>query len=274
MLTSCSLFDNKEKKAIEICQKAKFHLPTQDDEVVNNFLSTYGLGVDATCLDYTNMLAKLEQNKKYDWHANKIDSNKLYIVDYTDPNGSGHRWEVNIEQQIVKSINQSDYLTIKYGFSQFAGNDAFEVTEIQQSELKLDMRDNYFDHTNSSEICYIFKASVLNKTDKTITSASIDGRLQLIFTDKTITGKSDYDSGFESRVSKSMPWEPNTTKEFYIKTNGIEKIYLNYIPEYVLFDISLKAEDPIGYSFHQDIANNDIKEVWKSFKGNLTSDSE
>ena len=267
------MFENREKKAIEICQKAKVQFQS-DNAFANLFLTAYGLGTNATWLDFANMLAKRDQNKKYDWHANKTNDNKFYIVDFTDPDGWGHRWEVDIEQQIVKSINQSDYLTKRYGFSRFGGNDEFEVTEVQKSELKLDKRYSYLDNTSSSEICYVIKASVLNKTDKTITSATIDGKLQLIFTDKTVTGEGDYDSGFKSRVSKSKPWEPNTTKEFYIKTKGIEKIYLNYVPEYVVFDISLKAEDPVGYSFDQDIADMDIKEDWKSFKDNPTNGSD
>lgn len=272
LLASCSMFENKEKKAIEVCQKAKVQFQT-DNAFANLFLDAYGLGTNATWLDFANMIAKRDPNKKYDWHANKTDDNKFYIVDFTDPDGWGHRWEVDIEQQIVKSINQNDYLTRKYGFSRFGGNDEFEVTEIQKRELRLEKRYSYWDNTSSSEICYVIKASVLNKTSKTITSATIDGKLQLIFTDKTVTGEGDYESGFKSKISKNKPWTPNTTKEFYIKTKGIEKIYLNYVPEYVVFDISLKAEDPVGYSFDQDIADMDLKNDWKSFKENPTSGS-
>ena len=273
LLTSCSVFENKEKKAIEVCQKAKVQFQT-DNALANIFLDAYGLGVNATWLDFANMLAKKEPNKKYDWHAKKTDDNKFYIVDFTDSDGWGHRWEVDVEQQIVKSINQNEYLTRKYGFSRFDGNDEFEVTRVQKSELGLYSHYNYFENKNSSEICYVIKASVLNKTSKTITSAAIFGKLKLIFKDKTITGESDYESGFKSRISKNKPWEPNTMREIYIKTKGIEKIYLNYIPEYIVFDISLKAEDPVGYSFDKDISDIDLKIKWKSFKENPTSKKE
>lgn len=266
LLTSCSMFENKEKKAIEICQKAKVQYQS-DNIFADLLLNIYGLGTNATWLDFANMLAR-DQNKKYEWHAYKTDDGKFYIVDFTDPDGWGHRWEVDIEQQIVKSINRSDYLTRKYGFSRFGGNDEFEVTEVQKSGLKLDKHYSYWDKTSSSEICYVFKASVINKTNKTITSATIDGKLQLIFTDKTVTGEGTYDSGFKSRVSKSKPWEPNTTKEFYIKTKGIDIIYLNYVPEYLVFNISLEAKDPVGYSFDQNITEMDLKEDWKTLINN------
>jgi hypothetical protein len=270
LLTSCNLFINKEKKAIEVCQKAKVQFQS-DNVFVNVFLNAYGLGTNATWLDFANIVAKQDPNIKYDWHAKITDDNKFYIVDFTDPDGWGHRWEVDIEQQIVKSINQNEYLTRKYGLSRFGGNEDFEVTKVVTSELKLDKHYNYYDNSNSSDVSYVIKASVLNKMTKTITSATIDGKLILIFKDKTITGESNYESGFKSRISENKPWEPNTTREFYIKTKGIEKIYLNYVPEYVVFDISLKAEDPIGFSFDKDIADMDLIENWKKFKDNPRS---
>ncbi len=265
-LTACSLFENKEKKAIEICQKAKVQFQT-DNAFANLILNVYGLGNNASWLDFANMIAKQDPNKKYDWHAKKTGDNKYYIVDFTDPDGWGYRWEVDIEQQIIKSIGQNEYLSRKYGLSRFGGNDKFEVTDIEQSELKIDKQYSYWDG-NSSNIVYIIKAVVMNKTNKTITTANIDGKLKLIFQDKTITGEGNYESGFKTKISEKRPWEPNTTRQFYIKTKGIEKIYLNYIPEYVVFDISLKAEDPVGYSFDKDIADMDLKKNWKAFKDN------
>lgn len=272
LLASCDLFLNKEKKAIEVCQKAKVQFQS-DNVFANAFLNAFGLGANATWLDFANMIAKRDPNKKYDWHAKIADDNRFYIVDFTDPDGWGHRWEVDIEQQIVKSINQNEYLSRKYGLSRFGGNEDFEVTKVKTSELKLDKHYSYYDNSNKSDVSYVIKASVLNKTTKTITSATIEGKLKLIFKDKTVTGESTYESGFKSRISENKPWEPNTTREIYIKTKGIEKIYLNYVPEYVVFDISLKAEDPVGFTFDKDIADMDLIENWKSFKSNPKSSS-
>ncbi len=272
LLTSCTLFENKKKKAIEICQKAKAQV-LYDNAVATMLLNIYGLNANATWLDYANMMAKQEVNKKFDWHAEKTNQNTFYIVSFTDQEGWGQRWEVDIDQQIVKNINQNEYLTRKYGLSRFGGNDEFEVTKIQESELKVDKNNGYLKNSQSSNIYYIIKASVLNKTGKIITSAKVDGKLKLIFKDKTITGESNYESGFKSIISESRPWEANTTREFYIKTEGIDKIYQNYTPEFVVFVVSLKAEDPIGYSFDQDITDMDLLGNWKSFSNNPGSSS-
>lgn len=269
---SCNIFENKERKAIEVCQKAKIQFRL-DNSLVNTFASGYELGTNATWLDFANMIAKQAPNIKYEWHAKITDDNKFYIVDFTDLDNWGYRWEVDIEQQIVKSINDNEYLTMKYGSSRFDGNEYFKVTEVKKCELKFDEKYNYYDNSNTSDVVFLIKASVLNKTNKIITAAEIEGKLKLIFKDKTVTGESDYKSGFKVLVSKNNPWEPNTTREFYIKTKGIEKIYLNYVPEYVVFDVSLKALDPVGFLFDKDIAEIELKENWKSFKGNSKSNS-
>lgn len=258
--SSCQLLDNQNKQAIEICQKAKVQLPT-DNIFSNLFFNINGLGANATWLDFANMMAKQDPNKKYDWHAQKTDDGKYYLVDFIDEDKWGQHWEVDVEQKIVKNINQNEYLSRKYGYHRFDKNQDFEVTKIQNNVLKID----------NGEICYLIKASVLNKTNKTIISANIDGELKLIFKEKTVKETGNYESGFKSSISKNNPWLPNTTRDFYIKTKGIEKIYLNYIPEYVVFNISLKAEDPVGYSFDKDIADMDLKNTWETFKGNPTN---
>ena len=266
---SCGSFKNKNKEAIRICQNAKVQFQT-NNALVNNALNAYGLSVNATWLDFANMIAKQDPNTTYDWHAQKTDDNTFYIVDFTDSNGWGHRWEVDVEQQIVKSINQNEYLTRKHGLSRFAGNDEFEVTEIQKSELKLDKYFSYVDNSNKSGVCYLVKASVLNKTNRAITYAEIEGQLKLIFKEKTVTGES-FESGFKSKISVSKPWEPDTKREFYIKTKTIDRVYLNYVPEYIVFDLSLKAEDPTGFKFDKDIVDMDLIENWKLFKSTQSS---
>jgi hypothetical protein len=248
-LVSCNLFNNKEKEAIEICQKAK----------------TQEYGLETTWLDYANMIAKNDPNKKYDWRARITDDNKLYVVDFIDTSGFGYHWEVNIEQKIVRNINENEYLIRKYKLAPFwpdVIND-FEITKIEQSGLRINKSSSYFNEDNSSGIVYMITAEVLNKTNKNITNADIGGVLKLIFKDTTVEGEGDYESGFKTSISESNPWEPNTLRKFYIKTKGINKIYLNYTPEYVVFDILLKAEDPTGYLFQKAIADTDLKKDWE-----------
>ncbi|MBL0202201.1 MAG: hypothetical protein IPP81_19195 [Chitinophagaceae bacterium] len=252
----CHILNNDEKEAIEVCQKAK------PEGLI------FGIS-NSTWLDYANSIAKEDPNKKYVWQAKKSFDNKYFIVDFADSNGWGQHWEVDIEQKIVKNINQNEYLTRKYGYRRFDGNDEFEVINLKQNEMKTDFQNGYWNNENMPSIVYIIKGSVINKTNISITNATISGGLKLIFKEKTINGNANYESGFKSQITINNPWEPNTTREFFIKTRGIDKIYLGYIPEYVIFNVSLKATDPIGYSFYKDIVELDLKEKWKSFK--LTS---
>jgi len=92
---ACSYFDNKEKKAVEICQKAKvqFHI---DNIWVQIGLSMYGLHADAAWIDFANMLAKQDinskQNSKQNWTAKKTKEYDIYLVSFADENGWGHTW--------------------------------------------------------------------------------------------------------------------------------------------------------------------------------------
>jgi len=245
---ACSLIQSKEKKAIEICQKAKV-------QVAENLL---GFAQGMTWLDYANMLAEKE-NKKYEWKAEKTADyfyeDNIYIVSFVDRDGWGRQWEVDVAQDIVRPINGNEYLNKKYGFSHVDQNDNFPVKDNEKG-LKLD----------GSDVVYIIKGTVANSSKKVITSASLDGTLKLIFKDKTINGKSNYESGFVKPVSTSSPWKPDESREFIIKTSGIENIYLSYRPDYVVFDLSLDAEDPVGYTFNKDIEENDLKKDWLTLK--------
>ncbi len=271
LVTACSLFENKEKEAIEICQKAKVQFET-DIALTSLFLNTLGLDENVTWLDYANMVAKKDNNKKYGWKARATGERNIYLVSFVDQNNWGHRWEVDIEQQIVKYVDLDAYLCRKYGLSRFDPNGNFQITNITINTLKLEKKYSYYEENRSKEIVYLIKASVVNKTEKTLTDASISGTLQVIFKDKTIEGGADYESGFKVEISKSRPWNPNTVKDFYLKTNGIEGIYLSYQPEYIFFEVNLKAEDPIGFSYDKSIAEYDIKNQWGILQNDNKSD--
>ncbi len=263
-LCSCSLFENKKKSAIEICQKAKVTFQSENP-FVNLLLGSAGLGTNATWLDFANTIAKKDPNKKYDWDAKETKDNNLFLVEFVDENAWGYRWEVDIEQKIVKEVDGNDYLERKYGLSRLDVDSNFQINNIKKNTLKIEQLSSYWEKTKN-QIVYVINASVVNKTDKVITSAEIDGKLKLIFKDKTIKGTSDYNSGFKEKISENRPWKPNTARDFFIKTKGIETIYLQYMPEYVIFDVSLKAEDPVGYTFDKDIAEYDLMENWKGIK--------
>ncbi|MBS1559815.1 MAG: hypothetical protein JST69_13930 [Bacteroidetes bacterium] len=249
ILISCS----KEKKAIEVCQKSKV-------EFDNPFFNTFqGLtaGTNATWLDFANARAKESVNDKMSWGAQPTGEKDIYLVAFVNKESWGYRWEVDVEQQIVKFINQNEYLSRKYGLSRFDRDLNFEITRLFMDTLKT------INEWGEQKIAYYHKARVVNKTGKTLTEAKISGTLQVIFKDKTIEGRSEWESGFTYDVSKSRPWKPDTEKDFYIKTKGIEIIYLSYTPEYVFFQINLKAEDPIGFSYDKNIAEYDLVNRWK-----------
>lgn len=259
LMTSCNLIENKEEKAIEVCQNAKVQY-VSDNIFANLFLDAYGLGANANWLDFANMQAKKDPNNKYSWIAEKTIEENIYLVGFVDQKGWGQQWEVDIEQQIVKFVNQNEYLSRKYGLSRFDNDGNFQVTKITTDTMKL-VRKN-----SSQEIVYFLKASIVNKTGKTLTDANISGKLQVVFKDKTVEGASDYQSGFRTKVSKSRPWKTDTEKDFYIKTIGVEIVYLDYEPEYVFFEVNVEAEDPIGFSYDKNIAEYDLKNRWETLK--------
>jgi len=272
-MTACSLFENKEKKAIEICKMTKVQFSSEDNNAFANLLLNsiggYALGLNrnATWQDFANMLAEREPNKKFEWEANKTEEEGIYLVSFRDEEGWGHRWEVALETQTVKFIALNEYLCRKYGLSRFDADENFKIVNITTNTMKIENVYSYYSNSYVKNIVYIFKASVINKTNKTLTDAKISGELKAVYKDKTIIGDDDWrNSGFKSKVSKNKPWLPNTEREFYIKTKGIEEIYLNYTPEYVFLEINLIAEDPIGFSYNKNIAEFDLKDKWEKIK--------
>lgn len=260
LISSCSFIDNKPKEAIKICQNSKVQFTSGNSYAYA--LNLYGLNDNATWLDYANIMAKESSNNRFDWQAKPTNEKEIYLVSFIDQEKWGLRWEVDIKQQIVKYINDNEYLCRKYGLTRFDEENSFEITDILTDTLKIG-RTVYQPYDG---IKYFIKASVINKTDKNITKASITGNLKVVFKDKTITGETDWECGFNSKISISKPWTPNTKREFYIETKGIEPIYKDYDPEYVYFEISLKAEDPVGFTFNKNIAEYDLINKWKNLR--------
>lgn len=272
LVSSCQLLENKEKKAIDICQKAKAQLQT--DNIWGQLgLSMSGLTANATWLDYANMLAKEDPNTKLDWTAVKTKDEGIYLVAFADEKGWGHRWEVVIDQQIVKHVNSNEYLCRKYELSRFDPDSNFQIINITADTIKLEKENSFYSTNNPKKIVYVLKASIINKTGKPLTSADITGKLQVIFKDKTIEGAENWESGFKTKISKSSPWQPNTERDFYIKTKGIEQIYLDYEPEYVFFEVNIKAEDPIGFLYDKGIEEYDLKNIWKTLKNHNSKEN-
>lgn len=260
-ISACGLLENKEQKAIEICKQSKVQFNT-DNPFASLFLGAQGLNTDATWQDYANMIAQEQPNKKHDWTASSSDEEGIFIVAFADERGWGHRWEVALEEQVVKHINSNEYLCRKYGLSRLSGSEEFKITSTELDTLRFYKKYRSSDPT----IIYEFKGSVLNNTDKVIIDADIKGELKLIFEEKTIEEESGYSDGFTQKISKSSPWKPGEVRKFKLKTDGIEALYAEYEPPYVFFEIQLNAEDPVGYSFDENIEEIELVEKWKKLK--------
>jgi len=265
LMASCDLLVSKENKAIDTCKIAKVQL-----DGLNIWgqlgMSLAGLPADATWLDYANMVAKKDSNTKYDWSASKTEEEGVYLVSFADERGWGHRWEVTLDQQIVKHVNANEYLSRKYGLSRLDSDGKFTITDVTTDTLKLEKKSKYYSKDKSKDVVYIMKGNIINNTEKTLTSAEIMGKLQVIFKDKSLESSKDWNTGFKRRVTKSKPWKPKEKLAFYIKTKGIEDIYIQYDPEYVFFNVNISAEDPIGFTYDKAIEEYDLKDKWHKLK--------
>lgn len=260
LLSACNLFKSDEDKAIELVQQSK---STEIDDT-------------KTWLDYANEIAKEEHNKKHIWKAEKTDSVGVFLVSFQDEKGWGTRWEAILKEKIVRKINGNDYLCMKYNLSGFDPELLFEISNIRLDTLKVEgekIEQGFFESLFSNPkyknvVVYRFEADVTNNTDKYITDAQIKSKLKLIFEEKTIIGANSSTS-FSSSISKSKPWGPGETKPISIKTKDIDKVYLNYKPPYVVFEINLEAEDPIGFSYDKNIWEVDLTDKWDDFTAGL-----
>jgi hypothetical protein len=268
------LIENNEKKAIELVKKTKVQIDGSE-----NLLSLINGLSNATWLDFANNYAKKESNKTYTWNATKFGENGIFLVSFYDENNWGLCWEVRVNEELVKLVNSNEYLSRKYGLSRLDIDNNFIIVNVKADTMKFEKEYGEYSGTSSKKIVYVIKASVNNKSQKTITNAEISGKIKVIFKDKTIDSESkdsypDYGAdwlramtyGFKDRISKSKPWLPETAKEFSLKTKGIEEIYLNYEPEYVLIEIKLHAEDPVGFSYDKNIKELDVKNKWLALK--------
>ncbi len=237
-----------EKKAISIVQNAK--VQTDGGWTYEN----------QTWLDIANDDVKDQPNIRHEWSA-KWQTDSIYLVEFLDHDGWGRRWETDIEQKTVKYINGSEYLSRKYNLTSVDHSDSYSI--VNATENSLIKKSDY----SNNKIYYVLNAEIKNKTDKTISEAELSSSLKLIFEDKTIEAKSsEWSNGFKNFISKQSPWNPGTKMSFNLTTEGLDDIYLQYSPEYVIFQIHLKAEDPIGYTFDKDILEIDLIDEWNKLK--------
>lgn len=261
LLGGCALFKSDEDKAVELIQQAKADIGL--------------LNQNQTWLDFANNKIKAETNVKYIWKAEKTKEAGVFLVSFQDTAGWGNRWEVTEREKLVKLVDDNDYLCIKYGLSSYDKETPFKVSNIRLNSISVEKQEPSYANLFAAMfgpkqrakkiVVYNFKADIKNTSDKFISDLDIKGELKLIFKEKTIVGTSG-SSALSSSISRANPWKPGQTRTLFIKTDDIEKIYLNYRPEYAMFLVNLKAEDPIGYSYSKAVYETDLSDNWNKFR--------
>lgn len=265
LIVGCRFPGQGEKEAIQLVQTSKMQFGNDNLNALQALVLGYaaGNGPNSTWQDFANQNAAKSPETKFEWRAKEQNESDVYLVSFADETGWGTRWEANLKNKTVNYVNNNEYLSRKYGLTRVDHDGKFSLTKVVINKISIDS-------SYPNDIYYIIKASAVNNTDKPITSAEVTGKLQVIFKDKVITGEPTYDSGLDTAVSLKNSWQPGTEKTFSIKTKGIDKIYLSYKPEYVIFSVGISAQDPVGFSYNKDIEEYDLKSTWESM-GQLAS---
>jgi len=256
-LTSC-----QGKKAIELVKETKVSSDLWSLGLLLRGAENGGLTWNSWC----NSIAKESPNNKWNWTSNSTDESGIYVVHFTDEDDFGYHWEVDISNEIVIYVNNNDYLNRKYGFNRLDDKRLFEISSIKYDSLRFFKKGHQI-----TEIDYRIECSLINRTNKKLTSAEISGSLKVIFKDKTVEGKSTYYSGFKIPVNSYKPWNPDSERKFTITTKSIEGIYASYQPEYVFFELELQASDPVGFSYNRNVIEKDLITKWRKQGGILNN---
>jgi len=271
--------DRGKKQSIEIVQKSQVQFVQQEisdnpflkllqQELQKELGAGSGLDPNSTWLDFANKIAKEDPNTKYEWNSATTPESDVYLVAFADKVGWGHRWEVNILTNIVKYVNQDEYLSYKYGLSQLDNDTLFEVIDLSKNAISNQYKNG---KRGSKEIVYMIKGKVKNKTGKPLTSGKLKGNLKIIYKDKSVFGSSKCDfwetkCGFKRNITTNSPWKNNEAIEFSLVTEGIDALYIEYEPEFAFFNLELQTGDPVGFAYNHAIAEFDVKKQWASFK--------
>src|SRR5690625_7974259 len=121
-----------------------------------------GIDQNTTWLDFAKLIVKDEPNQKYIWKAESTDEVGIYIVSFVDEKNWGHRWEVDIEEKMVKHINQNEYLSRKHGYSRLDRDGRFEVVNITTDTLILEKYYGLYSTDKSLDVVYLMNGTVIN----------------------------------------------------------------------------------------------------------------
>lgn len=277
---SCNIIDDKISKAIKLVQVS--NVTIENENYWSHLLNgTFNNTDKMTWLEFANTISSELPNEHFKWSGVGTTIEGIYLISFVDSSGWGHSWQVNVDQKIVRHINQNEYLSRLYGLSRLDKSKEFPIVKLVNNELKLKKIND------GKEVFYVMNGQIKNLSDRLITEAKINGALKLIFKDKTVEAGTKnsliefyselYNKGnltnFNSKATTKNIWKPNEVKEFHFKTSGLDRIYLDYLPEYVLFEIHLVAMDPTGYKFDKNIYEIDLKQEWLQISESKITDS-
>lgn len=279
ILSFSSCESRKEKKAIEICQNTKIEwggLIGEESSILVDFvlklmMEVHGIDTDhATWLNFANMLASEEPNKQYSWSARKTDVKNIYIVRFEDEEDWGLSWRVDIKENIVVLISNNKYLSRNEGITRLDTDSPFEVKDIIEASVDFSEGDEYGD---TEGVTCSLQGTIVNHTGRALSSAELDGGLDVIFENKTVEGDISWRSaGLARDVSESEPWYDGEEIAFEVHTKPLPRIYMEYEPQYVFFTLEINVSDPIGYSYEKGIFEKDLKDHWNQLRANRNSE--
>lgn len=260
--------DPQADKAIELVKSGKMNFGETGNPFADLLLSKATVG-NGTWEDFANQRAQEDPNAMYAWTATKKEET-TYLVSFADKDNRGYRWEVSNLSTVVY-VNTNEYLSRKYGLSRLDRGQNFKVQDMTIDTLKIEKEFGSFSgKLRKQGVVYELKGDLVNMSNRSITKAHVEGELKLIFKNKTVKADEISKSKLQRAVTEENPWRHGDTIGFYVKTDLDEMplTFLEYIPEYAVFELGLEAEDPIGYDYDRVILEVNLRDQWRSLSLN------
>src|SRR5262249_6366639 len=137
----------------------------------------------------------------------------------------GYFWEADLNTKVVKLISDNWLLKKKYGITPLRQDSLFGLADTKTEEVRV------LKNILANGIVYHLEANIKNNSDKTITKATIQANLVVIYSEQKILekGANVYLSSFDGPTT-DVPWKPGELRHFVVFTDPIETIYKEYKP--------------------------------------------
>ena len=239
-------------------------------EVIIELINDNGFSIN----NMLKILTPPDIQKERSWKARLVKGD-TYFVSWTNKEGAGYFYEVNLKTKVVHSVNMNAYLMFKYdlrdlslfeeagtwklnketGKDQLFQAKTFPISDVEKKTV--------FNRQNET-ITYRVKGSLLNHSDANISSIDLYGtHIAIIYPNKQIKMPLAAMRGGIKKVSEKHIWKKQEKIDFELGF-PLEASYLNYPPEGVLLVIQLKASNIAGYSYDKIIYWENITKAWSN----------